>query len=63
MYLRRKVCFVKSYDLLFYEFIKILNDKKPKFFVAENVSGMLAEKHKDAVQNFIKMFKETGYDV
>ena len=48
---------------LFYEFIKILNDKKPKFFVAENVSGMLAEKHKDAVQNFIKMFKETGYDV
>ena len=48
---------------LFYEFIKILNDKKPKFFVAENVSGMLAEKHKDAVQNFIKMFKETGYYV
>ena len=48
---------------LFYEFIKILNDKKPKFFVAENVSGMLAEKHKDAVQNFIKMFKETGYGV
>ena len=48
---------------LFYEFIKILKDKKPKFFVAENVSGMLAEKHKDAVQNFIKMFKEAGYDV
>lgn len=48
---------------LFYEFIKILNDKKPKFFVAENVSGMLAEKHKTAVQNFIKMFKETGYNV
>lgn len=48
---------------LFYEFIKILKDKKPKFFVAENVSGMLAEKHKDAVHNFIKMFKEAGYDV
>ncbi len=48
---------------LFFEFIKILNDKKPKFFVAENVSGMLAQKHKDAVQNFIKMFKETGYNV
>jgi DNA (cytosine-5-)-methyltransferase len=48
---------------LFYEFIKILKDKKPKFFVAENVSGMLAEKHKGAVQNFIKMFKEAGYDV
>lgn len=24
---------------------------------------MLAEKHKTAVQNFIKMFKETGYNV
>ncbi len=31
--------------------------------MAENVSGMLAEKHKEAVQNFIKMFKETGYNV
>lgn len=48
---------------LFFEFIKILKNKHPKFFVAENVSGMLAEKHKNAVQNFIKMFKEAGYNV
>ncbi|MEG1008748.1 MAG: DNA cytosine methyltransferase [Clostridia bacterium] len=48
---------------LFYEFIKILNDKKPKFFVAENVSGMLSEVHKEAVQNIIKMFKESGYNM
>ena len=26
---------------LFYEFMRILADKKPKFFLAENVSGML----------------------
>lgn len=31
--------------------------------MAENVSGMLAEKHKGAVENFIKMFKEAGYNV
>lgn len=48
---------------LFYEFIKILNNKKPKFFVAENVSGMLSEVHKEAVQNIVKMFKESGYNL
>lgn len=48
---------------LFYEYIRILRDKKPKFFVAENVSGMLAERHKDAVRNFVRLFKESGYDV
>ncbi len=48
---------------LFFEFIKILKNKQPKFFVAENVSGMLAEKHREAVKNFISMFKEAGYNV
>ena len=27
---------------LFYDYIRILRDKQPKFFLAENVSGMLA---------------------
>ena len=48
---------------LFYEYIRILRDKKPKFFLAENVSGMLANRHSEAVQNIIKLFKESGYDV
>lgn len=48
---------------LFYEYIRILKDKKPKFFLAENVSGMLANRHAEAVQNILKMFKECGYDV
>ena len=48
---------------LFYEYIRILKDKKPKFFLAENVSGMLANRHTEAVQNILKMFKECGYDV
>ncbi len=30
---------------LFYEYIRILHDKRPLFFVAENVSGMLAKRH------------------
>lgn len=48
---------------LFYEYIRILKDKKPKFFLAENVSGMLADRHSEAVQNIIQMFKDCGYDV
>lgn len=48
---------------LFYDFIRILREKKPKFFVAENVSGMLANVHKSAVKNIIKMFKDSGYEM
>ena len=31
--------------------------------MAENVSGMLANRHNEAVQNIIAMFEEAGYDV
>lgn len=48
---------------LFYEYIRVLRDIKPAFFVAENVSGMLAPRHADAVRGFLKMFDEAGYDV
>lgn len=48
---------------LFYEYIRILRDKQPKFFVAENVKGMLSVTHKKAVRQFLKMFDEVGYDV
>jgi DNA (cytosine-5)-methyltransferase 1 len=48
---------------LFYEFIRVLKDKQPKFFVAENVSGMLADIHKAAVNNIIKLFNDAGYDI
>ena len=46
---------------LFFDYIRILKDFKPKFFLAENVSGMLANRHNEAVQNIIKMFKAAGY--
>lgn len=46
---------------LFFEFIRLLRDKKPLFFLAENVSGMLSKRHADAVKNIKKMFVESGY--
>lgn len=48
---------------LFFDYIRILKAKQPKFFLAENVSGMLANRHNQAVQNILKMFDECGYDV
>lgn len=48
---------------LFFEYIRILKEFKPKFFLAENVSGMLANRHSEAVKNIIFMFDEAGYDV
>ena len=46
---------------LFFEFIRILKDKNPKFFLAENVSGMLAKRHSEALKNIKKLFSESGY--
>lgn len=48
---------------LFFDFIRILEAKKPKFFLAENVSGMLLPRHKDALQNIKEMFKNAGYEL
>lgn len=48
---------------LFYEFMRILADKKPKFFLAENVSGMLLPAHKEALSNIKQMFTEIGYEL
>lgn len=48
---------------LFNDYIRILKSVKPLFFVAENVSGMLAPRHKAAVNAFLSSFEEAGYDV
>jgi DNA (cytosine-5)-methyltransferase 1 len=48
---------------LFYDFIKIIKEKKPKFFLAENVSGMLAPRHQEALGNIKSLFEECGYNL
>ncbi len=48
---------------LFFEYIRILKSKRPKFFLAENVSGMLMGRHSEAVKNFISLFEECGYNL
>ena len=48
---------------LFFEFIRILRDKKPLFFLAENVSGMLSRRHIQALDNIKSLFAQSGYQL
>ena len=48
---------------LFFDYVRILKEFKPKFFLAENVSGMLAKRHSEAVQNILSLFESSGYNV
>jgi len=45
---------------LFFDFIRILEAKQPKFFLAENVSGMLLGRHTQALENIKEMFRKAG---
>jgi len=48
---------------LFFEYIRALKDKQPLFFLAENVSGILANIHKEAYQRILNEFSSAGYGV
>jgi len=50
---------------LFFDFIRLLEAKQPYFFLAENVSGMLLLRHKDALDNIKNHFRNAGigYDL
>lgn len=46
---------------LFFDYIRILQEKKPKFFLVENVVGILQPKHSKAFNCFLQKFEEAGY--
>lgn len=48
---------------LFWEYVRILRDKKPLFFLAENVSGIISSTHKDAFDRLLTNFYSVGYDI
>ena len=48
---------------LFFEYIRILEQIKPKFFLAENVNGMLSKKHSNIIQNILEIFDKLEYKV
>lgn len=48
---------------LFFEYIRILKDKKPLFFVVENVSGLLNKKNIESFNLIKNLFSECGYNI
>lgn len=48
---------------LFYNYINLIREKKPLFFLAENVAGILSPKHKPEFMKIVQSFKEIGYNV
>src|SRR5690606_6273891 len=50
---------------LFFDFIRILEAKQPKFFLAEKVRGMLLGRHSEALTNIKEMFQNAvvGYEL
>ena len=49
--------------MLFFEMVKILKERKPRFFIAENVKGILSANNKKAFPMIIKEFSDVGYHV
>ena len=49
--------------LLFSKYIGLIKEKMPKFFLIENVKGILDEKFRDVFNGFITQLDEIGYDV
>ncbi len=50
-------------NFLYREFVRVIKDKKPKFFVAENVKGILSLGEGKVFQKIIKDFSSCGYEV
>jgi len=48
---------------VFLDYIRIIKGKQPLFFLAENVSGMLFNRHSNSFNHIVENFKEIGYNV
>ena len=50
-------------NFLYKEMLRVIKDKQPKYFLAENVKGLLSMQKGKVIEMIIKDFKEIGYDV
>ena len=50
-------------NFLYLEMLRIIKDKKPKFFVAENVKGLLSMEKGAVIEMIVKDFEKIGYKV
>lgn len=50
-------------NFLYKEMLRIIKDKKPKYFVAENVKGLISMENGGVIKMIIKDFENLGYKV
>jgi DNA (cytosine-5)-methyltransferase 1 len=50
-------------NFLYKELLRVIKDKKPKFFVAENVKGLISMQKGEVLKMILNDFKSLGYDV
>lgn len=50
-------------NFLYKELLRVIRDKQPKFFVAENVKGLLSMENGEIIKMIIKDFEDIGYKV
>jgi DNA (cytosine-5)-methyltransferase 1 len=50
-------------NFLYKELLRLIKDKKPKFFVAENVKGLLSMQQGKVIDMIVKDFRSLGYKV
>jgi len=48
---------------LFYNYVQLIKEKQPLFFLAENVAGIISPKHHPEFMKILKAFEEIGYNV
>ena len=48
---------------LFYDYLRILADKKPKFFLVENVPGLISKTHVNEFNKILEEFNKIGYNI
>ncbi len=49
--------------MLFFEMVKVLKERQPRFFIAENVKGLLSANKGKAFPMIMKEFRDAGYSV
>lgn len=50
-------------NFLYKEMLRVIKDKQPKYFVAENVKGLLSMQKGKVIEMIVNDFQEIGYDV
>ena len=55
--------FNEARGTLFFEIARVLRDKKPRYFLLENVKGLLSHEGGETIETIFRVLDELGYDV